>query len=67
MVEQEKIKQDPLSGTPSSEIVCSKCHRVLSKGEFYNRDIISKEITCIDCQDNRILVNSENFVAVDDK
>lgn len=66
-MEKDEIKKETTKGTLNGELICSKCHKSLSKGDFYNLDVISKEITCIGCQDNRILIDNENFLAIEDK
>ncbi|MHA1658106.1 MAG: hypothetical protein ACTSUT_03150 [Promethearchaeota archaeon] len=48
-------------------IHCSKCDKIISKGEYYTRDILTKEITYMECEDNRIYLNDENFMAIDKK
>lgn len=45
--------------------VCSKCKRVIQPGEYYVEDILSDEITCSECDDNRILVKGEAFFSID--
>lgn len=66
-MQKDEIKKEILSEAISTEIFCSKCQKILSEGEFYNKDIITKDVICIDCQDNRILMNSENFLSIEDK
>ena len=45
--------------------VCSKCKRIIQPGEYYVEDILSDEITCSECDDNRILVKGEAFFSID--
>lgn len=66
-MEKDELKKDLGRATQDLEFTCSKCHRVISRGEYYVRDILTKEITCMDCDDNRIYVNNENFMAIDEK
>ena len=65
-MEKEEAQKNLSSGIKHKKIQCSKCDRIISNGEYYTRDILTKEITCMDCEDNRIYINDENFVAIDE-
>lgn len=64
---KDDVNEIVSNGSLRNAIICSKCGRTLSRGEYYAEDIISKEATCMDCDDNRIFLNEENFMAIDDK
>ncbi len=64
-MEKDEIKKDAINLDKPEEKVCSKCKRVIQPGEYYVVDILSNEITCSECDDNRILVKGENFFSID--
>lgn len=47
------------------KIICSVCGREISLKEHYVQDIITGEITCEVCEDNRLLLKGENFFSIE--
>ena len=66
-MEKEETQKKLASSIKYKKVHCSKCDKLIPNGEYYTRDIITKEVTCMDCEDNRIYVNDENFVALDEE
>ncbi len=64
-MEKDDVKKGTSSLDKKQEKECSKCKRVIFPGEYYVEDIISDEITCSECDDNRILVKGEIFFSID--
>ena len=62
---KDDIKKDTSSFVEKQEKVCSICKRSILPGEYYVEDILSDEITCSECDDNRILVKGDNFFSID--
>ena len=61
MVEKTKKKSDD----KRDKISCSKCNRNIPPKEHYIQDALSGEITCAECEDNRILIKGDNFFSID--
>ncbi len=64
-MEKDDIKKETLSLDKRQEKACSKCKRVILPGEYYVEDILSDEITCSECDDNRVLLKGETFFSID--
>jgi len=45
-------------------IACSKCHRLLENGESCNKNIVTGEITCLDCSEDLVLKDNA-FLAIE--
>ena len=63
-VDEKKTISSPKDLNVES-INCSKCKKTISSGQYYVRSILTGEITCSDCDDNRILIKGENFYSID--
>jgi hypothetical protein len=64
-MQKDEIEKHTTDLDKKEEKVCSKCKRVIQPGEYYVEDILSDEITCSECDDNRILVKGEAFFSID--
>ncbi len=45
-------------------VKCVKCHRIIGKGESCNKNLITGEITCHDCEEDLVL-KDDNFLAIE--
>ena len=46
-------------------VTCSSCGRTIPPKEHYVQDVLNGEITCGDCEDNRLLLKGETFFSID--
>ena len=61
MVEKTKT----LSDKKKEPVSCSKCGRIIPPKEHYVQDIITGDVTCNECEDNRLLLKGETFFSID--
>lgn len=64
-MEKDDIKKETNLDSVGQKPICSKCKREIQSGEFYVRSILSGELTCSYCEDNRILIQGDNFFSID--
>ena len=64
-LEKDKIKTDTSGASKPSKKACSKCNKEINKGEFFIRSVLSGEIICSTCDDNRVIIKGENFFSID--
>ena len=64
-MEKNEIKKHASDLEKKEEKTCSRCKRVIQPGEYYVEDILTDEITCSECDDNRILTKGEAFFSID--
>ena len=64
-MEKDEIERHTTDLDKKEVKVCSKCKRIIQPGEYYAEDILSDEITCAECDDNRVLVKGEAFFSIE--
>jgi len=47
------------------KIICSICHKEISSGQYYIRDIVSSEIICSNCDDGQAPIKGDILLSLD--
>ena len=45
--------------------ICSICHKEISPGQYYIRDIISSEVFCSNCDDGQAPIRGDILLSLD--
>ena len=64
-MEKDEIEKNNADLQNKEIKICSKCKRAIQPGDYYVEDLLTDNITCSECDDNRILVKGENFFSIE--
>ena len=62
---KDKIKEDISKINNFQKKKCSICHKEISPGQYYIRDIISNETICSNCDDGQAPIKGDILVSID--
>jgi len=62
------MAKDEINGKITKNLqkkICSICHKEISPGQYYIRDILSSEFICSNCDGGQVPIKGDTLLSID--